>query len=357
MLPRFSARRWAIFLCVSSFILDPSSFLCHLSSFTAAAVTVAERPKLEAPSAERVRELARAWLAERQAGEAAVADAERVWQADDPALSTLDRLARVFAVADERAAALVAVCEKPRPKGPLAPQEWLKADELPPFERDNLRLFYGAWLARQRLYDEALTQLGDLAVEQVVDPATLLFYQGVVYHRLLDKGPGLHAIKQLLTGVAGVPRRYQSVAELMQHDLEALKDESLDRVSRQMEDVRRRLALGRAGSKVRKVEDDVIEALDKMIDEMEKRQQQQQQQSADSQPTPATPQQAMPDSRIGRIKGPGEVDRRRIGNTSGWGDLPPKEREEALQQIGKEFPSHYRDAIEQYFRKLAAEEE
>ena len=46
-----------------------------------------------------------------------------------------------------------------------------------------------------------------------------------------------------------------------------------------------------------------------------------------------------------------------IGNHSGWGDLPPKEKEEAIQQISKEFPSHYRDIIEQYFRKLASEEE
>ena len=44
---------------------------------------------------------------------------------------------------------------------------------------------------------------------------------------------------------------------------------------------------------------------------------------------------------------------KKIGNHSGWGDLPAKEREEAIQQIGKDFPSHYRDIIEQYFRKLA----
>jgi hypothetical protein len=28
-----------------------------------------------------------------------------------------------------------------------------------------------------------------------------------------------------------------------------------------------------------------------------------------------------------------------------------------LQQIGREFPSHYRDVIEQYFRRLASEGE
>ena len=28
-----------------------------------------------------------------------------------------------------------------------------------------------------------------------------------------------------------------------------------------------------------------------------------------------------------------------------------------LQSIGKEYPSHYRDIIEQYFKRLAADEE
>jgi hypothetical protein len=49
------------------------------------------------------------------------------------------------------------------------------------------------------------------------------------------------------------------------------------------------------------------------------------------------------------------VDKKPVGNGDGWGNLPPKEREEALQQIGQEYPAHYRDMIEQYFRKLATE--
>ena len=55
-------------------------------------------------------------------------------------------------------------------------------------------------------------------------------------------------------------------------------------------------------------------------------------------------------------KGPGNIVQRDIGHQSGWGDLPPHQRQEALQQIGKDFPAHYRDVIEQYFRKLATEE-
>ncbi len=318
-------------------------------------LNLARQPAIASPTPEQVREQALAWLAERNADETARQAAEKIWQADGGSSSVLDRLAQSFALVDERASALVALCSKPRTPGPLAPQEWLKADDLPAFQRDNLRLFYGQWLTQQRYYDEALAQLAGLEAAKVVDPASLLFYQAVVYHRLLDKEHGLKAIEELLGNVADVPRRYRSVAELMKSDLTALKDESLDHISRQMQDIRRRLGLGRAGTKVRQVEDDVIAALDKMIEDAEKRQQQQQSQNAPA--GGAAPSQAMPDSRIAQMKGKGEVDRRRLGNTSGWGDLPPKQREEALQQIGKEFPSHYRDAVEQYFRKLAAERE
>jgi hypothetical protein len=56
------------------------------------------------------------------------------------------------------------------------------------------------------------------------------------------------------------------------------------------------------------------------------------------------------------MKGAGKVEPREIGRGSGWGNLPEKDREKALQDIGREFPSHYREIIEEYFRQLAAEE-
>src|SRR5690606_2346767 len=104
---------------------------------------------------------------------------------------------------------------------------------------------------------------------------------------------------------------------------------------------------------VRRIEDDVVAALDKLIEELEKQQQQQQGGGAAGQLQPSNPAS---ESRIMGGRGPGEVDRKPIGSQSGWGDLPPRKRDEALQQIGKEFPSHYREVIEQYFRKLAGEE-
>ena len=232
---------------------------------------------------------------------------------------------------------------------------WLADNATPAIERNNLRLLYGRWLVQANLYDEALVQLQSLRPEDVVDPAGLLFYQSVVYHRLLKKEAGLEALSLLLEPGHEIPRRYLSVARLMQSDLAPLKDDSLDHIARRMEDIRRRLDLGRAGQQVRDVEDGVIKSLDKLIKELEDQAAAAAAAAAQggNNVVPVTPaQDSLP---IGG-KGPGNIVQRDIGHQSGWGDLPPRQRQEALQQIGKDFPAHYRDVIEQYFRKLAAED-
>ena len=282
------------------------------------------------------------------------AKAVEIWPADaddEPQTELLLQLAEVVALSDKNARRLVELCSHPREGTSLASQDWLTDPQTEPLLSNNLRLLYGRWLAQESLFDEAGEQLAGLQTEEVVDPASLLFYQGVVHHRLLDRESGLESIKQLLARAEANPRRYTAVARLMQADLERLEDDSLDHIARRMDDVRRRLDLGRAGTKVRKIEDGVIESLDKLIEEMEK-QQKQSSASAGGNMQSGSP---MPDSRIAGGKGRGEVTKRDIGDSSGWGDLPPKKREEALQQIGRQFPAHYRDVIQQYFRKLASE--
>lgn len=311
-----------------------------------------------APDADEVKSRALAWLEENKAEPAALAKATEIWtpSADAPAeTEILTRLTDTFALADERAAALVRLCWQPQRELQLPDQAWLVDAKTPPLEAANMRLLYGRWLVQQSLYDEARDQLAGLSPDDVVAPASLLFYQAVVYHSLLEKEAGLNAIGQLLDGAARCPQRYVTVARMMQQDLEGLEDETLGHIARRMDDIRRRLDLGRAGKKVQEVEGGVIESLDKMIKEIEDKQQQQQQQSSAGRGN-LQPSQPAPDSRILGGKGRGEVTKRDIGSQSDWGDLPPKQREEALQQIGRELPSHYRDVVEQYFRKLAGEE-
>ena len=47
------------------------------------------------------------------------------------------------------------------------------------------------------------------------------------------------------------------------------------------------------------------------------------------------------------------MERKNDANQGQWGDLPPRQEAKAKQLIGREFPSHYRQAVEEYFKKLA----
>ena len=180
----------------------------------------------------------------------------------------------------------------------------------------------------------------------------MLFYQSVAYHRMPDKRQCLPLVAKLLEHQQQIPRRYLTVAQLMQADIEPLEADSLDEISRLMDEVRRRLELKRAGTRVRQQEDEVIAKLDKLIKKVEEQQQQQQAAASAGNLQPSNPAQ---DSMPMGGKGPGNIDPKQIGSKSGWGNLPPAERQEALQQIGKDLPAHYREVIEEYFRKLARE--
>jgi hypothetical protein len=307
----------------------------------------------QAPSAEQVRAQVSTWLDERKADATIRAKAASLWPTENDrptGADLLERVVRTFALADDRARALVELSSKPKTSPALAPQAWLADPKTPAFLARNLRLWYGRWLAQNMLFDEALDQLDGLQPEEVVDPASLLFYQGVVYHKLLNRDAGMDSIARLLEAGSQAPKRYATVARLIEADLKDLKEDSLDHIARRMEDIERRLDLGRAGPKVRKIEDGVIKSLDKLIERLD--QQQQQMASASQSLQPSRPaEQSVP---MGG-KGQGVVTKRDVGHQSGWGNLPPKQREEALQQIGRDFPAHYRDIIEQYFRKLATE--
>lgn len=310
------------------------------------------------PPAADVRAKAMAWLEEKKADAAAKDAAQALWQkvGDAPnEVETLLAYCQSVALVDKNAAALVALCAQPKEQYKLAGQDWLFDEATPRMVAVNFRLLYGRWLAQQELFDESMTQLEGIEPGEVVAPASLLFYQSVAQHALLERDAGLKTLSELIEGEKASPRRYVALAKLMEEDLKALKDESLDHIARRMGDVRRRLDLGRAGKKVRDVEDGIIESLDKIIKKLEDEQQQQQASSGiqDSIRSKSPAQDSVP---MGG-KGPGEVTKKNIGSADDWGSLPPKEREEALQRIGRDFPSHYRDVIEQYFRRLAAEGE
>jgi hypothetical protein len=275
----------------------------------------------------------------------------------EPSADLLDRLIESFCRVDPR----VAVVRRRFLEGRTVASEadWLNDPATAAFERDAVRLWLGRECVRRDRFDEGLVLLADLDPATAVDPAALLFHRAACQHWLLESDVALDSIDRLLERSGEIPVRYERVARLLRADIAALEDESLDHIARRMRDITRRLDQGRPGPKTLAVQDGVIDSLDKMIKSIEQQQQQQQCQSSSGaggggRSGNGTP---MDDSRSAGGKGPGEVTKRDLGESDGWGKLPPHKREEALQQIGREFPAHYREAIEQYFKRLASGEE
>jgi hypothetical protein len=233
---------------------------------------------------------------------------------------------------------------------------------LPTWIKPELELAYARALIHHQFIDEAIAHLQPLAIDATTDPATWLFHLAVCQHHLLMKQPCEETLQKLLERETEIPTRYAITARLMLSDIEPLKENSLDEIARMMNDVERRLSLGRAGKQVRDQEQAIVDKLEKMIDQLEQQQQQQKQQQQQQQQQKKNQQQKqrqssqdqpMDRAQAAGSQGEGDVDEKDIGDNSGWGNLPPAQRQEALQSITKDLPSHYREVIEAYFKRLA----
>ncbi|MFM9960540.1 MAG: hypothetical protein ACKV2Q_04870 [Planctomycetaceae bacterium] len=309
------------------------------------------------PTASDARTQALQWIAERGISDKAVL--ERVaqeWTLGETPLTTEDifqRVIRTMTTADADAKKIIDACQEAIPIATWPREVIPQTDAMTNFAKQHLRLYVGRFLAQRQLYEEALEVLIAVDPKQIVDPASYFFQRAICEHQLLKKSDAMRSLGNLLDSTQNVPERYKAVALLMRHDLEQLKEASLGEVAKKMQDVERRLTLGRGGEKTQKVEEEIVEALDEIIKKVE----QQQQNSAGGGGGKGGNQNqsggAAGDSSIKGATAPGEVDQKDIGNKAGWGTLPPKKATEAKNVINRNFPSHYREAIEQYFKKLA----
>ncbi len=286
-------------------------------------------------------------------------DARAQWKStaaeSDPS-NLLDRLVVSLAKADDRVQQVVDYCGRSGERATLPDFAWLADSNTPLLIRNNVRLFWARWLVQEGYYDEALAWTDGLTPADIVAPDSLLFYRAVAHQRLVKPDKATAELSQLLQRQDDLPTRYQKLADLMQKDLAGLEDDSLDHIARRMEDVRRRLAQGRAGEPVQQVEKGVVDSLDKLIKDIEDQLQKQAQSASGGSSGGQQSISPMQDSQIAELKAPGKVEHRDIGSKSGWGNLPDKDREKAMQEISRDFPSHYREVVEEYFRRLAAEE-
>lgn len=324
----------------------------------AIASTVGAVEDVYAPlSPEEARSRTFLWIAEQGSVDPArVEELRKEWTFGDAkpsAAELLDLVVRTFGAVDKETAKLVEACTfVGAPLVPPDPRPLQRTDQNA-FYRSNLGLYYARYLSDRRMYDEALDVLATVDPKEVVDPAACFFLKAVAQQELLDTKEALDSLDRLLHHTEDVPVRYSTTASLMEHDLQSLKEKSLDEIARMMTDSERRLELARGGQKVQDVQEKIILNLDELIKKIEQQSGQGGGGGSGQQNRGNQSNNPLPDSIVKGSTAPGEVDKKKFNREGGWGNLPEKEQAKAKNLINRNFPSHYRQAIDTYFRKLA----
>lgn len=322
--------------------------ICLLAAIELAAAEKSVDP-IPRPDVIAIHEAILTWVGENDAN--LLPESRRLLSTAGPDAATpsqLDALLRVTYLGSEEVRNLVDAATADRWSEVDLETPSLKASQV---VATNLKLFLGKTLIDLGATDEAEELVNSALEEHCIAPASLIFCRAVCQHARLDKAEGLKSLARLLDPASVVPERYRALARLMQQDLQDLEDNDLAKTARQMKNLQQKLQRGKSGKKTQEQEQEILQKLDKLIEKME--QQQKQMQGQGGQPGGNNPQSPADESRIGGQKGPGEVDRRPIGKSSGWGNLPEKARTEARNLINRQFPSHYRRAVEEYLKKLA----
>lgn len=308
------------------------------------------------PTVEELRAGMDVWLRQRGLAASPVVDAiSPQWQF--PAAPTADELfgalMRSFYLADDNVRKLVDQCRTSATSTGFWKLDFPSAPvPAEPLLTNNLKYFVARHLATLTAYNEAAELFESIDVDYVADPAGALFHKAVCEHHLLRKEAGLATLDALLNHTEKVPERYRKLGELMKQDLDAVRPKSLGEVARQMKDVERRLTLNRADEGVQDVERKIVATLDELIKKMED-EQKKRQQSASGGSSGGAPERPADDSYLHGVSGEGLVDKKDQGHKDNWGDLPPKAKEAAKNMLENEFPAHYRQAVEEYLKKLA----
>ena len=143
--------------------------------------------------------------------------------------------------------------------------------------------------------------------------------------------------------------------------------ENLLDVSALMSQAGQRLEVGKPDSVAQTSQRRAVEILDRLIEQVENQEKQQGQckscggkgcrlcrKGAAAGRKPSTPaQQSTANPSQG---GPGELRSNVARPGEAWGNMRPEERDRILQSFGKDFPSQYRQLVEQYYKQLAKEE-
>lgn len=327
---------------------------------------------LEALNAEAAQAKVTAWLKDVGKSDAATQAAlVGIWKQNER--SILDRVADSLALGDPVAAKLLNDARDASAPAPIVLPAVFKNEKQAAFFRANLGLIYARALTNRRVYEEALDTLKLFGAEQTADPAAYLFHRAVCEHAMLRKPEATKSIVRLLEeGEAISPDRYKTVATLMLLDMHTWKDKDLGDIARKMDNVERRLDIARGGPETQRQQRDILNRLDEMIKKLENQNKKKPGDPGDGQPGQpgdqcpdgssgnGPPQGANPsnnpanDSANAPASSTGVVDTAKFKKlVSDWGRLPPREQQQALQQLTQGMNPSHRTAIENYFRNLS----
>ncbi len=266
----------------------------------------------------------------------------------------LDVLVESFAAVDPSTQRLL---ESSWSRGPLEEVVYDGVRDLDVY-RSQLELFRARWLTQHQYFDEALEILEQLSPEKVVDPAGLFFYRAVCQSELLKRDAALDSLNLLLNHTLEVPLRFRTVAVILEKELSQRQEDDLGHISRLMADAGRHLELGRSGDRVQERQNQVIEAIDRLLKDAEQKQQEQGSGGQQGQGNPQGPPGGKPadQSRIHGSAAEGEADRREVKETGSWGLLDRREEARVRELIRRQFPANYLDIISEYSRRIAEQE-
>lgn len=264
----------------------------------------------------------------------------------------LDVVVLAFAQADEEVATLL---QESSGQSPPKPVETAGQSD---FFAAQVQLFRARWLVQHRFYDDALETLINIRPDEVVDPASLLFYRAICQSELLSTTDALDSLSLLQNNTLDVPDRFLVVADMLKQELMDREDEGMKNVADLMTDVERRLDLGKSGQETQSQEEAVIAALDKLLEDLENEKKKQQEQQQGGQGGQGQQQQQnMNPAQQSQLKNgmdaKGEADPKNLDETGQWGLLNNKQEAKAREMIQQKFPPNFLDQIGRYTRKIA----
>jgi tetratricopeptide (TPR) repeat protein len=161
-------------------------------------------------------------------------------------------------------------------------------------------------------------------------------------------GHAAQAFQDYLRLFPTAPERFRAVALQRSAELQMQLDDPLHQLADAMKGVERDLKKSRTGDPTQERQRDIVEKLEKIIEEMERQEQQSGGNPTGNSPTtsPAS-ESAAPDgeSRVGSLgKVPGVGDR--------WGNLKDRDRKEIEAEVTTGLPERDRDLLKRYFGRL-----